>query len=94
MLVEGFFDCMKVTQAEHVCVALMGCSLSKEQESQLVAHFRQVVIMLDGDDAGRIATEDCTRRLVRRMFVRAVSLSDWEQPDQLAARELQRVLRT
>ena len=38
VLVEGFFDCMKVTQAEHVCVALMGCSLSKEQEAQTVAH--------------------------------------------------------
>jgi DNA primase len=31
VLVEGFFDCMKVTQAEHVCVALMGCSLSRSK---------------------------------------------------------------
>src|ERR1051326_8516073 len=47
VLVEGFFDCMKVTQAEQVCVALMGCSMSPQQEEQLAAHFRQVMIMLD-----------------------------------------------
>ena len=35
ILVEGFFDCIKVTQAEHACVALMGCSMSAEQEAQL-----------------------------------------------------------
>src|ERR1019366_9420159 len=28
VLVEGFFDCIKVVQAERACVALMGCSLS------------------------------------------------------------------
>src|SRR5438045_6722527 len=55
VLVEGFFDCIKVVQAEHACVALMGCSLSVEQETQLVGRFRNVAVMLDGDDAGRNA---------------------------------------
>ena len=32
VLVEGFFDCMKVVLAEHACVALMGCSMSGDQE--------------------------------------------------------------
>ena len=38
----------------HAPVARKGCSLSRgqeQQQQQLAAHFRQVVIMLDGDDA-------------------------------------------
>jgi DNA primase len=88
VLVEGFFDCMKVTQAEHACVALMGCSLSKEQEAQLVAHFRNVVIMLDGDEAGSNAATEITTRLAHRVWVRIVGLANDRQPDELTADEL------
>ena len=35
VLVEGFFDCMKVTQAGFPCVALMGSTMSKAQEELL-----------------------------------------------------------
>jgi DNA primase len=88
VLVEGFFDCMKVVQAEHVCVALMGCSLSDEQEAQLVAHFRQVIVMLDGDVAGRTAALEIAGRLVRKMWVRVVDVPQGKQPDQFSVREI------
>jgi DNA primase len=93
VVVEGFFDCMKVKQAGFACVALMGSSLSAEQEEILAQEFGRVVLMFDGDDAGKAATEDCARRLVRRMFVKAVHLLDGQQPDQLPAEEIQRLLR-
>lgn len=32
VVAEGFFDCMKVSQAGYPCVALMGCTMSKAQE--------------------------------------------------------------
>ena len=92
VLVEGFFDCMKVVQAEHVCVALMGCSLSDEQEAQLVAHFRQVLIMLDGDEAGRRAAIEIAGRLVRRAWVRVVDVPAGKQPDQLLTQEVRELL--
>ena len=88
VLVEGFFDCMKVVQAGHVCVALMGCSLSERQEKQLIAHFKQVVLMLDGDEAGRQASSEIAGRLVHRVHVRIVDLPDGKQPDQLSAWEI------
>ena len=88
VLVEGFFDCMKVVQAEHVCVALMGCSLSDEQEAQLLAHFRQVIVMLDGDVAGRTAALEIAGRLVRKMWVRMAGVPQGKQPDQLSVREI------
>ena len=92
VLVEGFFDCMKVVLAEHACVALMGCSMSGDQEEQLVAHFRQVVVMLDGDEAGRKAAGEIGGRLVHKVWVRVVDLPDGKQPDQLSTAELQAVL--
>jgi DNA primase len=92
VLVEGFFDCMKVVLAEHAGVALMGCSMSGDQEEQLVAHFRQVVIMLDGDEAGRKAAGEIAGRLAHKVWVRVVNLPDGKQPDQLSTAELQAVL--
>ena len=93
VLVEGFFDCMKVVQAEHVCVALMGCSLSDEQEAQLLERFRHVVIMLDGDEAGRRAAVETAARLVRKVWLRVVEIPQGKQPDQLGIVEIQELLR-
>ena len=76
MLGEGFFDCIKVVQAEHVCVALMGCSMSDDQEELLVRHFRQVVITLDGDEAGRRAADEIAGRLAHKVWVRLLDLPE------------------
>ena len=89
VLVEGFFDCMKVTQAGFPCVALMGSTMSKAQEALIERHFASVVLMLDGDDAGRSATEDIADRLRRSLFrVVTVELDEGRQPDQLTDDEL------
>jgi DNA primase len=53
VLVEGFFDCMKVTQAGFPCVALMGSTMSDAQEELIREHFAHVVVVLDGDEAKR-----------------------------------------
>ena len=92
VLVEGFFDCIKVVQAEHVCVALMGCSLSEEQETLLVREFRQVVVMLDGDEAGRKAAGEIAGRLAHKVWVRVVGVPDGRQPDKLSMEELRGML--
>src|SRR5205814_3327866 len=62
VIVEGFFDCMKLHQ--HGCrkvVALMGSTLSTAQEELIRTHtYRnsQVIVMLDEDEAGRAGRED------------------------------------
>jgi DNA primase len=93
VLVEGFFDCMKVTQAEYPCVALMGCSMSEQQEEQLTLNFRQVIIALDGDEAGRNAVGEIAARLAHKVWVRIVELTDGRQPDQLSTEEVRLLLR-
>ncbi len=92
IVVEGFFDCMKVHQAGFACVALMGCSLSEEQEALLCRQFSAAVLLLDGDEPGQRATDELLVRLGRKMWARAVQLAPGVQPDQLGSEDLARLL--
>ena len=60
----------------------MGLTLSGEQEG-LLAHpsARILSLMLDGDEAGRAATEELLVRLSKRFFVKTTWLPDDEEPD-------------
>lgn len=93
VVVEGFFDCLKVEQAGFPCVALLGASLSDVQEELLVSHFNRLVLLFDGDDAGRSGAADALVRLARKAFVRVIDLADGQQPDSLAREQLQELLR-
>ena len=89
VVVEGFFDCFRVHQAGFPCVvALMGCSLSHRQEALLQQHFREVTLMLDGDNAGRRASATIVARLVTKLAVRAVEVPHSTQPDQLSVDQI------
>jgi DNA primase len=92
IVVEGFFDCVNVHDAGFPCVALMGASLSLEQEELLCSTFTGVVLFFDGDDVGRAATDACLLRLGRKLWIKAVVLPQGKQPDQLTSQELQRML--
>lgn len=93
VVTEGFFDVMKLTQAGYPAVALMGSSLAEAQAALLYTHFRHIVLLFDGDEAGRRATEECLRTLGRRRYVRAIALPDEVQPDQLSTEDLNELLR-
>ena len=89
IVVEGFFDCFKVHQAGLPCVvALMGSSLSRYQEMLLQRHFPEVVLLLDGDKAGRIAGLGIASRLVSTLSTRIVEVPEGSQPDQLGADQI------
>jgi DNA primase len=89
IVVEGFFDCFKVHQAGLPCVvALMGSSMSLYQEQLLQRHFREVILLLDGDNAGRTAGTAIARRLVRTLSTRRIELAHGSQPDQLGADQI------
>lgn len=93
VVVEGFFDCVKVDAAGFACVALMGSAMSKAQEDLIVSKFTAAAILLDGDQAGQEAATDCLQRLGRRMWAWAPKLADGMQPDMLATEELQALLK-
>jgi len=93
VVVEGFFDCMKLHQAGFPSVvALMGSSLSLEQEGLLAERFDKVVLMLDGDEAGKSAVSEIASRLMRKVFVRAIDVPEDKQPDQLSSEEIRQIL--
>jgi DNA primase len=93
VLVEGYFDCMRVHQAGFASVvALMGSSLSADQEAGLVQNFERVTLMLDGDTAGRAATEAIAARLSRTCSVIRARVPDGAQPDQMSSAEIRALL--
>ena len=91
IVVEGFFDCLKVHQAGYGnVVALMGLSASSRQSELLQSRFRNLVVMLDGDAAGRQASQLLAKRWPSS---RVAVVPDGRQPDQLSNSEIQQVLR-
>jgi DNA primase len=93
VVVEGFFDTMKVHQAGHRnVVALMGSTISDQQITLLATHFPRAVLMLDGDEAGRHASAAITERLRQRMDVAVIHLGNGIQPDRLRSSEINQLL--
>ena len=70
----------------------MGSTLSRDQGELLCAHFDRTLLMLDGDAAGRQGTGAIMQSLAAHLPVAVISLPDAVQPDQLTAREIQRLL--
>jgi DNA primase len=93
IVVEGYFDCLRVHQAGFPCVvALMGCALSTEQERLLLERFRRLVLLLDGDPAGRAAAQKLSARLSPKCSVLLIELPNGAQPDQLPPETIGRLL--
>jgi DNA primase len=93
IVVEGFFDCLRVHQAGfRNVVALMGASLSEVQEKLLLERFPQLVLKLEGDKAGRRASQRLAARLSGRVSLSRVVVPSAGQPDQLSSEEIERIL--
>jgi DNA primase len=97
VVVEGFFDCMKVWQAGFGrVVAIMGSSLSGAQEDLIlkaVGSHGNVLLMFDEDGAGRAGREKAAVRLARSVQVKGIELSaEGIQPDHLPADEIMALL--
>lgn len=88
VLVEGFFDVMKVWQAgiKNV-VGLMGTSLSDKQEElllEVLAPDGKLVLMFDPDEAGLKATEEIKEQLITKFYIKIVDLQEEKaEPDSL-----------
>jgi DNA primase len=92
VLVEGFFDAMRLHQLG-IChaVAIMGSSLSQMQEDQIVDAVGpqgKVTLLFDGDDSGRTCTQHVLSQLGKRVYTKALSLPDGIQPDHLSREAL------
>jgi 5S rRNA maturation endonuclease (ribonuclease M5) len=90
IVVEGFFDALKVHQAGYPgVVALMGSAFSQRQSDLLLSRFASVTLLLDGDQPGRRAAEVMAELLTPKVRVYQVELPNRVQPDQLSSAEIQ-----
>ena len=92
IIVEGFFDCMKLWgYGVKRVVALMGSSLSLAQEELIRRHTdanSQIIVMLDEDEAGQSAREEIAGRLAKFAFVKVhVFDQPGTQPEHLTAEQ-------
>ena len=93
LIVEGFFDAMKIhDHGYRKVVALMGSTLSSAQE-ELIRHHTtsqsHVIVMLDENEAGQAGREDIASRLSRFCFVRVHQFPRPEmEPEHLTDEEL------
>jgi len=97
IIVEGFFDAMKLHQNGcRKVVALMGSSLSLAQEGLLRKHTDRnshIIVMLDEDEAGRATREEISARLARFAFVRIHAFEkEGMQPEHLTAEQLRQIV--
>ena len=93
IVVEGFFDCMRVYQAGFVnVVALMGARLSAAQKVLLAARFTRALLLLDGDATGRAATAQIASQLAGACSITPLLLPAGLQPDEMSAADILRLL--
>lgn len=82
VLVEDPWSVMRLAQIDVPAVALLGTSLSARQ-AELLAPAARILIMLDGDAAGRLASREIRSRLAPAQIAVA-ELPDGHDPDQLS----------
>jgi DNA primase len=95
VIVESFFDCIKVHQAgRRTVVGLMGSTLYESQRHTLLDRFRHVILLLDGDPTGCKASTVITQKLGTLCSVRVIRLPTGVQPDQMATGDIGEILRS
>jgi len=90
VLVEGFFDCIKMWQAGvRKCVALMGSHCSETQIDRIIESLpsnSEVEVLFDADDAGRKGADRVAESLKDHSRIRIIELpKNGMQPDHLSS---------
>lgn len=89
ILTEGYLDAIAVGPD---AMGLGGKSLTQQQALLLAeASPDEVIVMLDGDDAGREAAVKVAQRVSSFALVKIAHLPDGKDPDELSAEELAQV---
>lgn len=94
ILVEGFFDAIQLWQnGIYNSVAIMGTSLSQWQEEMLFQHTDKLTLLLDNNKAGKQGTEQITKQLISKCFLRIPEYPDnCFQPEELTKEQLKEML--
>jgi len=88
IVVEGFFDVFRLYQVAGVrdAVALMGSHASSRQ-LELLSEVHRVMVIMDGDEAGRTGGEEIVRELKNKAELHAIWMPEGKEPEHLAKEE-------
>ncbi|HEU6448903.1 MAG TPA: toprim domain-containing protein [Verrucomicrobiae bacterium] len=94
IIVEGFFDCMKLHQnGWKKVVALMGSTMSPAQEELIRSQTSEnshIIVMLDENEAGRTGRDDIAQRLSKHCYVKIYEFNQEDfEPEHLFPEDLQ-----
>lgn len=93
IVVEGFFSAIALAQMGFTStVATMGSSASQHQLEQLAAA-KEVLVLFDGDEAGRVGAEQIREALAKRTRVRVARLPEGTEPESFGPRALRWLVR-
>ena len=93
VIVEGCWSVFQLDAIGVASVALMGRSLSQDQEQLILGSgVRRIILLLDGDDAGKTATSEILPRLSSHLFVHAPIMPDGAEPDTMDEAALRAIL--
>ncbi|KLL02106.1 MAG: DNA primase [Mycoplasmataceae bacterium RC_NB112A] len=84
-VVEGFFDVISLTKKGFEnCVALLGTNLSLEQIKLLIDLKKRIILFLDSDSAGQLATVNITLQLLKQEVDCEIVKPDYQgDPDEI-----------
>jgi len=102
IVVEGPFDALMTYQHlsdldlldDYSVVSLLGAKFTRRQCDRLVAGAAEVIVFMDRDEAGRVATEQMMTQLSDRMLVSRVDYgsSQFKDPGAMPSDEFHRIL--
>lgn len=88
-IVEGAFDVIFLNQqGVPNVVAINGSYINRTQIEKAVKWFDHIVIVMDGDDAGRDAADRLERAFAKRVMVSRFDISDGRDPNDLTDDEI------
>lgn len=92
VLVEGYFDVFRLYQAGYEAIALMGSSIGQVQEELILSLNKDLILLFDGDKAGRKATKQAIKLFRGKLPFKVIYLHEGFQPDDLKEQELKKLL--
>jgi len=85
VIVEGFWSVLRLHSEDIPCVSTFGDSVSDAQAELLVKHgIKNIILIFDGDDGGRVGTVSSLPILAERLFVKTIALEDGIKPDTMS----------
>jgi DNA primase len=96
ILVEGFFNVFNLWQnGFRNTAALMGTSISKEQEELIVEYLGKngkLTLIFDPDEAGENAEREAIERLTERVYIKIVRLENGVDLGRISKKEINNLL--